>query len=78
MDIELSKGIVVGVNPAEQSNEWLVNAAQEIAEVAEARGLELAFAAGTVAVESAEQSEGREASATPETATITETLDIRE
>ena len=50
MDIE-GKGVTVQVNPTEQSDGWLIGAAQEIAEAAEARGLELPAFAGTVAVE---------------------------
>lgn len=52
MDIE-GKGVKVSVNPAEQPDDWLISAAQEIAEAAEARGLELRAFTGTVAVESA-------------------------
>ncbi|PIZ61648.1 hypothetical protein COY17_03980 [Candidatus Saccharibacteria bacterium CG_4_10_14_0_2_um_filter_52_9] len=44
-------GISVQVNPAEQSDEWLISAAQEIAEAAQVRGLELPLAAAAVAVE---------------------------
>ena len=54
MDIK-GNGVAVSVNPAEQTNEWLVNAAQEIADVARERGLELPFATGVVAVEGALQ-----------------------
>ena len=50
MDIE-GKGIKVSVNPAEQPDDWLISAAQEIAEAAEARGSELPALASTVAVE---------------------------
>lgn len=50
MDIE-GKGLKVRINPAEQPDDWLLSASQEIAEAAEARGLELPAFAGTVAVE---------------------------
>jgi hypothetical protein len=53
-------GLTVQVNPAEQSNEWLVGAAQEIADAAKERGLELPFATGSIAVEGAMQSETHE------------------
>jgi hypothetical protein len=52
MELEVN-GVVVQVSPAEQSNEWLVSAAQEIADAANERGLELSFATGSVAVEGA-------------------------
>lgn len=48
-------GLTVRVNPAEQPDEWLVSAAQEIADAAKERGLELPFATGVVAVEGAMQ-----------------------
>lgn len=50
MDIE-GKGVTVQVDPTEQSDDWLLSAAQEITEAAQARGLELPAFAGTVAVE---------------------------
>ncbi|MEK7059791.1 MAG: hypothetical protein AAB971_03475 [Patescibacteria group bacterium] len=59
MDIK-GEGVEVSVDPAEQSDEWLVNAAQEIADVAEQRGLELPFATGVAAVEGAMQSQSAE------------------
>jgi len=52
-----SKGVVVQVNPAEQPDEWLFSAAQEIADAAKERGLELPFATGAVAVEGAMQAD---------------------
>lgn len=56
MDIK-GNGVEVRVNPSEQSDEWLIGAAQEIADAAQERGLELPFAAGVVAVEGAMQAE---------------------
>jgi len=46
-------GILVEANVAEQSDEWLIATGQEIADAAQERGLELPFAAGSVAVEAA-------------------------
>jgi len=46
-------GVDVSVNPAEQSDEWILDAAQEIADVARERGLELPNAVGTLAAEGA-------------------------
>jgi hypothetical protein len=54
MDIK-GYGVVVSVNPVEQSDEWLLSASQEIADVARERGLELPAFAGTVAVEAAQE-----------------------
>jgi hypothetical protein len=48
-------GVVVQVKAAEQSSDWLLGAAKEIADAASERGLELFFGAGVAAVESATQ-----------------------
>jgi hypothetical protein len=56
MDIK-GNGLEVSVNPAQQSDEWLISAAQEIADVARERGLALPFATGVVAVEGATHDE---------------------
>jgi hypothetical protein len=66
MDLK-GNGVVVQVEAAQQSDEWLLGAAQEIAEAAEARGLELPSFAGAVAVEGATD----EAEATTEVETTT-------
>jgi len=39
------KDVSINVNPAEQPDDWLIGAAQEIADAARERGLELPFAA---------------------------------
>jgi len=52
MDLK-GNGVVVQVEAVQQSDEWLLGAAQEIAKAAEARGLELPAFAGAVAVEGA-------------------------
>lgn len=44
-------GRSIEVNVAEQSDDWLISAAQEIATAAEERGLALSFASGVMAVE---------------------------
>lgn len=74
MDIK-GNGGVVSVDPAEQSDVWLIKAAQEIAEVAQSRGLELPGFAGAVALESAAKTMDR---LTPEMVkeSITEQLTI--
>ncbi len=46
-------GLTVQVDPAEQTDQWLVSAATEIREAAEARGLEVPAFTGLVAVEGA-------------------------
>lgn len=51
MDLK-GNGINVSVEAAEQSDQWLIDAAQEIREAAEARGLEVPAFAGVIAVES--------------------------
>lgn len=56
MDIK-GNGVEIRVNPAEQSDDWLISAVQEIADVARERGLELPFATGVVAVEGAMKAE---------------------
>lgn len=43
-------GLEVRINPAEQPDEWLLNAAQEITNAMRARNLELTTAAGTVSL----------------------------
>lgn len=43
-------GLEVRINPAEQPDEWLLNAAQEITSAMRARNLELTTAAGTVSL----------------------------
>lgn len=54
MDIK-GNGVTVNVDPAEQTDDWLLSAAQEITEAAEARGLELPVFAGNVVIEAAEK-----------------------
>ena len=54
MDIK-DTGVTVSVEAAKQTDEWLIGAAQEIAEAARERGLELPAFAGTVAIEGAMQ-----------------------
>jgi hypothetical protein len=68
MDLK-GNGVVVQVEAAQQSDEWLLGAAQEIAEAAEARGLELPAFAGAVAVEGA--TDEAEATTTTEAETTT-------
>ena len=68
MDLK-GNGVVVQVEAAQQSDEWLLGAAQEIAEAAEARGLELPSFAGAVAVEGA--TDEAEATTTTEVETTT-------
>ncbi|GAC1391306.1 MAG: hypothetical protein NVSMB46_03360 [Candidatus Saccharimonadales bacterium] len=46
-------GLEAHVNVAEQSDEWLIRAAQDIADIARIRGLRLPSATGSVAVEGA-------------------------
>jgi len=48
-------GVAIQVNPAELEDDQIVGFAQEIADVAKERGLELPFATGVVAVEGATQ-----------------------
>ena len=48
-------GLTVNINASELSGEWLVSAAQEIADAAHERGLELPFATGVIAVENTVQ-----------------------
>jgi hypothetical protein len=67
-------GLEVRVVAAEQPDEWLLGAAQEIAEAAEARGLELPQTAGAVALEGAAQSDEPEVEAVPFTPETAESL----
>lgn len=67
-------GLTVQVNPAEQPDEWLIGAAQEIADAARERGLELPFASGAVAVEGAMQSVVAEAPTPPTKESLAEQL----
>ncbi|MEO8105306.1 MAG: hypothetical protein ABI602_03125 [Candidatus Saccharibacteria bacterium] len=73
MDIELGKGITMAVNPAEQSDEWLLKAAaefeaagQEIQRAAAQRGLRLPHAAGGLALHRALQADSQFAPASKE------------
>lgn len=49
MDIK-GQGFEASIVAAEQSSQWLIDAADEIFEAAQARGLELPSLAGTLAV----------------------------
>jgi hypothetical protein len=52
--------MTVNVNVLEQSDDWLVGAATEIAETAEARGLELSIASGVVLLQGAAEVQAAE------------------
>lgn len=53
MDIELKKGVIVQVDVAQQTSEWLMSTAREIQAAADARGITIA--AGSTALEGAAQ-----------------------
>jgi len=58
MDIKRD-GVVISVDVTKQSNEWFIATAQELAEAARERGLELSPAMGGVALEAARQDESK-------------------
>ena len=71
MDFE-TNGIKVSVSPAELTNEQLTGLAQDLAEAASVRNLELpAFLAGGLAVEASATTAATPEASTPETPTVT-------